>query len=242
MPPTADLIAPYDGPIRRIEAAVEELAAIPNEIDGQLFAIRNDDRLSDEGRAEAVRELRERETARVERLRDQIATNRETAARGVDAALRAAAGSTTERLLVEQQEARGWDRARRQLEAGTRPSDVIDAARSDGDATTLRALRVELPSWIRAEAAGARRNGQATAADLSIADTGTLLDRIDAALLDILPPSEAAPIRARQRLMLAAEQAEAELRRTMFAAAGTASPTQRMAAAYAREDIARRRR
>lgn len=244
MPPEPQIGSSADL-IGRVEQTTDQLAAIPDEVNGALFAIRNDDGLSDSGRADAVRQLRDQETARVQQLRTTAAETLERARTALTVEARQTAGTTSEQLLTEQREARGWDRARRALEAGTRPRDLIDQATADGDVATLRALRVELVPWLRAEvsAAGAETGGRAATALAAATgeDGSSLIDAIDQALIDLFPARTAAPYRNRRRLELATERLQVEGEAAALATSSATSPTQRISFAYRRTDLDRRR-
>lgn len=113
-------------------------------------------------------------------------------------------GTATEQLLAETRRGRAWDRTRALLDAGRSVADVIGSA----DVDTLRALRVELPSYLiarRAKPEGLDGRGWTEA------DPAPVLRTIDRALVDRLPKDQSAALRIRLDL----DQAEPGLRETV---------------------------
>lgn len=95
----------------------------------------------------------------------------------------------SEALLQEMRQARAWDRARALLDAGRNVQDVVSSA----DLDTLKALRVELPSYLAAQQPKPRGM---EAAGWTEPDPAPVLRLIDQAMVPLLPAGTAARVQA----------------------------------------------
>ncbi|MFJ7209809.1 hypothetical protein ACIQWR_40585 [Streptomyces sp. NPDC098789] len=174
---------------------------------GQARTFRDPD-LTDEANARRRMELERaaREQAAVELDGIEHATN--TAAEQIRTYAERTSTPTlrdaTEQLLAETRQGRAWDRARALLDSGRSSADVIGSA----DVDTLRALRVELPSYLAARRS--KPEGLASL-DWTEADPDPVLRTIDRALADRLPQDQGAAL----RISLDLDQAEPGLRETV---------------------------
>ncbi|MFF1411961.1 hypothetical protein ACFVX6_19680 [Streptomyces sp. NPDC058289] len=187
-----------------------DLTALRRRLDDGLSQARTfrDPDLTDEANARRRTEMERAARERAGTELDGIERTTNAAAEQIRAyAERTSAPTTrdaTEQLLAETRQGRAWDRTRALLDAGRSAADVIGSA----DVDTLRALRVELPSYL----AGRRAKPEGLAGlDWTEADQAPVLRTIDRALVDRLPKDQSAALRIRLDL----DQAEPGLRETV---------------------------
>lgn len=187
-----------------------DLTGLRRRLDDGLSQARTfrDPDLTDEAnarrRAELERAARERASTELDAIERKIKAAAEQIRAYAERTSTPTVRDATEQLLAETRRGRGWDRTRALLDAGRSAADVIGSA----DIDTLRALRVELPSYLAARSP--KPEGLA-GLDWTEADPAPVLRTIDRALVDRLPKDQGAALRIRLDL----DEAEPGLRETV---------------------------
>uniref|UniRef100_A0AAU2JND4 Uncharacterized protein n=1 Tax=Streptomyces sp. NBC_00049 TaxID=2903617 RepID=A0AAU2JND4_9ACTN len=187
-----------------------DLAGLRRRLDDGLSQARTfrDPDLTDEAnarrRAEMERAARERAGTELDSIEHTTNAAAEQIRAYAERMSAPTARDATEQLLAETRRGRAWDRTRALLDAGRSAADVIGSA----DVDTLRALRVELPSYLAARSA--KPEGLA-GLGWTEADPAPVLRMVDRSLVDRLPKDQSAALRIRLDL----DQAEPGLRETV---------------------------
>ena len=146
--------------LRWLREAPDRLDQVIHRVQDETRKVRADDRLTPQAKRDSLRELKLAADKEIAEIVAQAAEVEESAQRNIELGVRdSPSGDATERLLVEQQDTRAWQRAQRLLDAGTHPAELIARAGEAGDTATLRALRTELPAWLEASAVAGAEGG-----------------------------------------------------------------------------------
>lgn len=122
---------------------------------------------------------------------------------------------------------RSWSRLLRRLEAGTAPGQLVEELSKAGDGAGIRALRRELPDYLKSKATAPGVDGGVgpDATDAAVERISTQLDR---ALLPHLPAKQRTALQARLELPHRVDGIEREVLMSV-----SPNATTRMAAGYA---------
>jgi len=197
--------------VRWLQEAPAALDKVIDQVESERHRIRTDDKLSPQGRYEALLKLREWADRQVATIRDKASEAQTSAEEHVRLALRPSL-TTSEQLLQEAQERRAWERARALLEAGATASELITRAGEAGDVATLRVLRTELPTWYEARSGAVAGDLRGSSARREARESALLLmEDIDRAEAPHLPKRQREALETRFQVQAQADVVRAKL-------------------------------
>lgn len=133
-----------------LQQRIADVEELQRRLRDDVAEVNLDEGLTADAKVKRVEELRKKALDQFRGLRAKGDEAAAAALESVDQHAEVRPTNTAEALLAETRIAQGWARVQRLLDAGASIGAVIADAAAAGDTTTLRAVRSEFPSYLKA--------------------------------------------------------------------------------------------